>query len=105
MKKLLHSEVTDDILSAFFRVYNTLGFGFLEKVYENSMAISLREMRHSVRQQHPIQVKFDGALVGEYFADLLVDDRVIVELKAAEALAKDHEAQLLNYLKATDFEV
>jgi GxxExxY protein len=98
MKKLLHSEVTDDILSAFFRVYNTLGFGFLEKVYENSMAISLREMRHSVRQQHPIQVKFDGALVGEYFADLLVDDRVIVELKAAEALAKDHEAQLLNYL-------
>jgi GxxExxY protein len=105
MKKLLHSEVTDDILSAFFRVYNTLGFGFLEKVYENSMAISLREMRHSVRQQHPIQVKFDGALVGEYFADLLVDDRVIVELKAAEALAKDHQAQLLNYLKATDFEV
>jgi GxxExxY protein len=105
MKKLLHSEVTDDILSAFFRVYNTLGFGFLEKVYENSMAISLREMRHSVRQQHPIQVKFDGAFVGEYFADLLVDDRVIVELKAAEALAKDHEAQLLNYLKATDFEV
>jgi GxxExxY protein len=100
MKKLLHSEVTDDILSAFFRVYNTLGFGFLEKVYENSMAISLREMRHSVRQQHPIQVKFDGALVGEYF-----DDRVIVELKAAEALAKDHQAQLLNYLKATDFEV
>jgi GxxExxY protein len=105
MKKLLHSDITDDILSAFFHVYNTLGFGFLEKVYENSMAIALRAMGHSVNQQHPIHVKFEGTLVGEYLADLLVDNCVIVELKAAEALAREHEAQLLNYLKATDFEV
>jgi GxxExxY protein len=69
------------------------------------MIIALRGMGHTVKQQQPIQVQFEGSLVGEYFADLLVDDRVIVELKAAEAFAKEHEAQLLNYLKATNFEV
>jgi GxxExxY protein len=104
-QNLIHSDVTDDGLKAFFHVYNALGYGFLEKVYENSMIIALRGTGHTVKQQQPIQVQFEGSLVGEYFADLLVDDRVIVELKAAEALAKEHEAQLLNYLKATNFEV
>ena len=104
-KNLIHSDITDDVLKAFFHVYNALGYGFLEKVYENSMIIALRGMGHTVKQQQPIQVQFEGSVVGEYFADLLVDDRVIVELKAAEALAKEHEAQLLNYLKATNFEV
>jgi GxxExxY protein len=86
-------------------VYNSLGFGFLEKVYENAMAHVLTDMKHLVKQQHPIIVLFDGIVVGEYFADLFIDDSVIVELKAAEAIRKEHEAQLLNYLKATQIEV
>jgi GxxExxY protein len=103
-QNLIHSDITDDLLKAFFHVYNALGYGFLEKVYENSMIIALRGTGHTVKQQ-PIQVQFEGSLAGEYLAELLVDDRVIVELKAAEALAKEHEAQPLNYLKATNFEV
>lgn len=104
-EKLLHSEITEDIIKAFFHVYNTLGYGFLEKVYENSMKLCLEKMGHSVQQQQPITVHFEDSLVGEYFADLVVDEKVIVELKAAEAIHDAHEAQLLNYLKATDIEV
>lgn len=94
MKKieLLHSDITEDIIKAFFHVYNSLGYGCLEKVYENSMVHVLKGTNHSVKQQHPIIVRFDGIVVGEYFRDLLVDDRVIVELKAAEAISKEHEA-------------
>jgi GxxExxY protein len=75
MKKitLLHSDITDDILKAFFDVYNSLGYGFLEKVYENSMVHVLKTMNRTVKQQHPITVFFDGIVVGEYFTDLLVD--------------------------------
>ena len=102
---LLHKDITDDILRAFYHTYNTLGYGFLEKVYENSLSHILRQMNHAVKQQYPITVYFDGIVVGEYFADVLVDDKVIVELKAAEGIAKEHEAQLLNYLRATDIEV
>ena len=102
---LLHKDITDDILKAFYHTYNTLGYGFLEKVYENSLSHILRQMNHAVKQQYPITVYFDGIVVGEYFADVLVDDKVIVELKASEAIAKEHEAQLLNYLRATDIEV
>ncbi|MBI3586239.1 MAG: GxxExxY protein [Ignavibacteriales bacterium] len=107
MKKieLLHSDITDDIIRTFFRVYNSLGYGFLEKVYENAMVIALEQTKHSVKQQHPIKVYFEEKLIGEYFADLLVDDKVIVELKTSETIAKEHEAQLLNYLKATQNEV
>ncbi len=102
---LLHSDLTDHIIKAFYHVYNTLGYGFLEKVYENSMVVALEKMGHKVQQQVPIKVYFEGVHVGEYFADLLVDDLVILEGKAAEAIDSAHEAQVVNYLKATDKEV
>lgn len=100
--KLLHGDVTEEILKQYYHVYNTLGYGFLEKVYENSLAIALSRRQFAVRQQWPITVCFEGEEVGDYFADLLVNDAVIVEVKAAEAIVPKHEAQLLNYLKATD---
>jgi GxxExxY protein len=105
MEKLKHSDITGKIIKGFYNVYNSLGYGFLEKVYENSMVIELRSMGLSVEQQKPIAVYYRGALVGEYFTDLLVDGVVIVELKSAEAVSGAHEAQLLNYLKATSFEI
>lgn len=102
---LLHQETTEKILKAFFRVYNTLGYGFLEKVYENALAIALRKLGLQVEQQLPICVYFEGVLVGEYFADIHADAKVLVEIKAAEAIHPAHEAQLLNYLRATRTEV
>jgi GxxExxY protein len=102
---MLHEEVTDKVIHAFYRVYNALGYGFLEKVYENAMVIELRKSGLKVESQKGIQVCYESATVGEYFADLLVDDKVIVELKAAKAVLEEHEAQLVNYLKATDAEV
>ena len=100
-----HAEITDKIIAAFYKVYNTLGYGFLEKVYENAMAIELRKQGLEVTAQAPITVFYEEYVVGEYFADLFVADTVIVELKAAKDLADEHEAQLLNYLKATPYEV
>jgi len=97
--------LTEQIIKGFYTVYHTLGYGFLEKVYENALAIELRKMGLAVVQQAPITVYYAGAVVGEYYADLLVADAVIVELKAARVLAAEHEAQLLNYLKATPYEV
>ncbi|MBX3055369.1 MAG: GxxExxY protein [Anaerolineae bacterium] len=100
-----HMELTQIILGAFFDVYNALGYGFLEKVYENAMAIELRHHGLYVEPQKLIQVYYRRELIGEYFADLVVNNLVIVELKAAKKLADEHEAQLLNYLKATPYEV
>lgn len=100
-----HSELTSKIIAGFYRVYNRLGYGFLEKVYENAMMIELQNSGLTVLKQAAIEVFYDGQLVGNYLADLLVNDSVIVELKAAEVLAPEHEAQLLNYLKATPFEI
>jgi len=100
-----YKELTGQIIKAFYTVYNTLGYGFLEKVYENAMAIELRKMGLHVDCQYAIKVYYDGQVVGEYFADLMVDERVIVELKAVRKLLKEHEAQLLNYLNATEYEV
>lgn len=100
-----HTEITDRILKAFYTVYNSLGYGFLEKVYQNAMAIELRKLGLKVTQEVRITVYYDGVVVGEHFADLLVADAVIVELKAAKLLTEAHEAQLLNYLKATPYEV
>jgi len=105
MSELLQGELTDKIIKAFYHVYNTLGYGFLEKVYENALALTLRKWGLNVVQQQPINVYFEGERVGEYFADILVVEGVIVEVKAAEALCAAHEAQLMNYLKATDIEV
>ena len=100
-----HKEITERIIKAFYTVYNTLGYGFLEKVYENAMVIELRKLGLKVTPQARIVVYYDGRPVGDYSADLLVADAVIVELKATRALAPAHEAQLLNYLKATTYEV
>ncbi|GAB4417450.1 MAG: GxxExxY protein [Anaerolineales bacterium] len=104
--ELKHREVTDKILHAFFKiVYPKLGYGFLEKVYENALAFALASTGLKVEQQVRIAVYFQGQIVGEYFADLLVEDKVIVELKATSRLLREHEAQLLNYLRATPYEV
>jgi len=100
-----HSKTTDTILKGFYTVYNTLGYGFLEKVYSNALALELRKLGLTVVQESRIAVHYAGLVVGEYFADLVVNDAVIVELKAAKTLAAEHEAQLLNYLKATPYEV
>ena len=100
-----HSDITDKIIAAFYAVYNALGYGFLEKVYENALVIELRKRNMAVKPQAPITVFYEGEVVGEYFADLLACEAVIVELKAAKVLADEHEAQLLNYLKATPYEV
>lgn len=102
---MLHEELTGKILKAFFDVYNILGCGFLEKVYENALKIKLESLGLFVEQQKPIKVYFQGQCVGEYFADLLVNGLVILELKEAEHISPTHVPQLLHYLKATDVEV
>ena len=102
---LLHKDLTDTIIKAYYNVYNALGYGFLEKVYENAMLIELRKMGLNVQKQVPINVFYENQLVGEYFADLIVEKLVIVELKAAESICEAHEFQLINYLKATELEI
>ena len=102
---LKHEDITEKIIKGYFEVYNTLGYGFLERVYENALVRELSDAGLSVKRQHPITVEYKGQLVGEYCADLLVESAVIVELKAAEVLREEHEFQLLNYLKATGIEV
>ena len=100
-----HTELTRTISGCFYHVYNELGYGFLEKVYENALAISLRKASLTVGQQVPIDVYFEGQIVGRHEADLVVNAVVLLELKAARAIDPKHEAQLLNYLKATRYEV
>ena len=100
-----HTDVTELIIKAFYTVYNALGYGFLEKVYRNALVIELRKLGLDVLPEAPIVVYYDGKAVGEYIADLVVAGAVILELKAARKLLEEHEAQLLNYLKATPYEV
>ncbi len=100
-----HENVTERIIAAFYKVYNVLGWGFLEKVYQGAMAIELRKHGLNIKPLQKIDVFYDGICVGEYIADFLIEDCVIVELKAAEAIAPAHEAQLINYLKATNIDV
>jgi GxxExxY protein len=102
---LPHQNITAVVIKQFFRVYNILRTGFLEKVYENALLLALRKAGLRVEQQVPITVYFEGEPVGEYFADLLVEGVVILELKAADAIIEAHEAQLINYLRATGIEV
>jgi GxxExxY protein len=102
---LLHEELTAKILSACFEVSNELGSGFLEAVYQNALVIVLRQRGIKVKAQVPISVAFRGEEIGSYYADLLVEDKIIVELKAVSTLAPEHQAQVINYLKATGFEV
>ncbi len=100
-----HTEITEKIIKGFYKVYNTLGYGFLEMVYENALFIELASMGLRVEKQKQITVYYDKEKVGDYYADLIVNNCVIVELKAAEALCEEHEFQLINYLKATEIEV
>lgn len=100
-----YSDKTDKIIKAFYNVYNKLGYGFLEKVYEHAMMIELPKHGLKCQNQYPIKVYYDNKSVGEYFADIIIDDIIILELKAAESLCEEHECQLVNYLKATDTEV
>jgi GxxExxY protein len=102
---MLHEELTNKIICAFYNVYNTLGHGFLEKVYENALAIELRKQDLEVSQQERVQVVYDGVSVGDYLADIVVDGRVILELKSTDGMKNEHFAQLRNYLTATDKEV
>ncbi len=93
------------IIASAFKVFNTLGSGYLEKVYENALRIELKKQGFSVEQQYPIPVYYEDEMVGDFFADLLVNDNLIIELKAVENLHSKHEAQLVNYLTATGIEV
>jgi GxxExxY protein len=102
---MLHSDLTGQIIKSFYRVYNKLGYGFLEKVYENALCLELKGQRLKYRSQYPIKVYYGSKCVGKYFADILVANKIILELKAAESICKEHEIQLLNYLRATDAEV
>jgi GxxExxY protein len=100
-----HKELTEKIIKTFYTVYNKLGYGFLEKVYENAMMIELKKEGISAASQSPIRVLYEGEIIGEYYTDILVGNKVIVEIKAAKKLVEENEAQLLNYLKATEIEV
>jgi GxxExxY protein len=105
MENLKHKELTGQIIGAFFKVYGTLGYGFLERVYDNALLIELQGMGLQVANQQPIEVYYQATLVGSYFADLVINGEVVIELKTAEGIVEAHEAQLLNYLKATSIEV
>lgn len=102
---MLHEDLTGSIIKVFYSVYNELGFGFLEKVYQNAMMIALKDEGFKVEAQKKMEVQCWGEVVGEYYADIVVNDLVILELKAAETLLQEHELQLINYLKATNMEV
>lgn len=95
------NEVTEKVIGCAFRVHNLLGYGFLEKVYENALAHELRKAGVRIEQQRRVEVRYDGVVVGDYVADLAIDDSVLVELKAAKSIDESHVAQCLNYLKAT----
>ena len=103
--ELLNKEITSVILKVYYDVYNELGYGFLEKVYHNAMLYELQQNGLKVESQKPIKVYYKEKQVGEYFADLVVNDSVIVELKASELLVYENEVQLINYLRATNIEV
>ena len=105
MSSILHKELTGSILKLFYEVYNELGYGFLEKVYQNALYNELKNNGFEVESQKQIKVYYKNIEVGEYYADLIVNDKVILELKATEAITEAHEFQLLNYLKSTNIEV
>ena len=102
---MLYEETTERIIKAFYKVYNTLGYGFLEKVYEKALAIELSKNGFDVVRQMAIDVFYDGDLVGEYYADLVINKSIVLEIKAIETLHPRHANQLVNYLKATEIEV
>ena len=102
---MLHEELTAKALEASFEVAKELGAGFIESVYEKALLIALHEKGLNAKEQFPLAVKFRGYTVGEFYVDILLEDKVIIELKAVRALAPEHQAQVINYLKATGIDV
>ncbi len=102
---LIHKDLSDQIIEAYFDVYKTLDFGFLEKVYQNAMFLEPRDKDLYVEVQKQIKIQYKGVFVGGYYADFIINEKVIIELKAAECLVKENEAQLINYLRGTEAEV
>jgi GxxExxY protein len=96
-----YRELTEKIIGCAYRIYNTMGFGFLESVYEKCMLIELRKEGLNAKSQRPITVSYDNEIVGEFIADIIVEDTIILELKSVKRIAKAHEVQLVNYLVAT----
>jgi GxxExxY protein len=99
------NELSRTIIGCAMKVSSALGPGFLEKVYENALVHEMRRAQLEVRQQAPLKVTYDGVVVGEYTADIIVEDHVIVELKAAKAIDASHQAQMLNYMRATGIQL
>ena len=104
-ENLISKELVDIILKHFYRIYNDLGYGFLERVYQNALYFALLDEGLKCEAEKPIKVYFDGRVVGDYRADILVEDCVILELKAVDEFNPAFDSQLINYLKATDIEV
>jgi GxxExxY protein len=102
---MLYQDLSDKIIKCFYEVYNILGYGFLEKVYESALFNELKISGLNCERQKKIDVYYKATLVGEYYADIIVEDKIILELKASEAICEEHEFQLINYLKATNVEV
>ncbi len=102
---LKHSNLTDRIIGVFYNVYNELGYGFLESTYAEAMVVALQQFGLTAVREVSVPVWFRGVKVGQYFADILVDDKILLELKAARSLDSAHEAQLLHYLRATKIEI
>lgn len=100
-----HKDLSEKLIEAFYKVYNNLGYWFLEKVYANALMIEFKRNGIPAIPQSPIEVIYEGETVGEYYADVLIDNKIIIEINAARQLVEEHEAQLLNYLKATDIKV
>jgi GxxExxY protein len=100
-----YSDLSEKIIKVFYQVHTELGFGFSEKVYQKAFGIALRKAGFKVDEQLPIKVYYQGEVVGEFFADMLINDVILLELKSASEIIAEHETQLLNYLKATEIEV
>ena len=102
---MIEEKLTGRIIQVFYKVYNTLGYGFIESIYHNAMIIELTNTGFEVETETPIAVHYNGRVVGTFSSDIVVDDKVILELKAKEKLVEAHEAQLTNYLRATEIEI
>jgi len=102
---LKHRDLSRKIIKAFYEVYNELGPGFMESVYENALGIILHEQGLKVSKQHPIAVYFRNQLIGEFRIDIMVEEKIILELKSVSKILPEHEAQIINYLKATDIDI
>ena len=100
-----HKDITHQIIGAAYKVYNTLGFGFLESVYKKSMLIELNKANLSVKDEKSLKVYYEGSVVGEFYVDLFVENEIVVELKSVKHILQEHEVQLVNYLNGLKIEI